>query len=300
MTDEPATAPQPPLFILGAPRSGTSLLYRALALHPEAAWISNYGRRATTLPEINVLNRVAGWLPDRRRQVWFGKDGDNAYRYGGGRSLLDRAFPQPVEGESVFERRQVLQGLDRTACSTRQLRLRSDLDRLTRAAGGRVLVSKRIGHNRRIGLLGEIFPEARFLVMARDGRAVARSLLGVDWWPDSYIWWFGGTPRLWVGCGGDELELAARHWVREIEAIEEGLALVPEHRVLRVNYEQLVATPYDVLESAARFAGLAPDPEWERELRRVQFPNRNPPAHAVDDRVTAIQSSTLRAQGYAA
>lgn len=300
MTDEPLSGPQPPLFILGAPRSGTSLLYRALALHPDAAWISNYGRVATALPEIAVLNRIAARLPDRRRQVWFGKDGDNAYRYGGGRSLLDRAFPQPVEGEPVFERRHVLQGLDRTSCSARQLRLRSDLERLTRAAGGRVLVSKRIGHNRRIGLLSEIFPDARFLVMARDGRAVARSLLSVDWWPDSHIWWFGGTPRLWVDCGGDELELAARHWVREVEAIESGLSLIPVHRVLRVNYEQLVASPYDVLESARRFAGLTPDPAWELELRQVQFPNRNPTTGEADQRVTAIQSSTLRALGYAA
>ena len=98
-----------PLFILGAPRSGTSLLYRALALHPQAAWINNYNRRLTALPELAVLNRLGQRAPDVRRRVWFGEDGDNAYRYGQRRSLFERFFPQPVEGEPLFERRDVVQ-----------------------------------------------------------------------------------------------------------------------------------------------------------------------------------------------
>jgi hypothetical protein len=288
------------LFILGAPRSGTSLLYRALALHPDAAWISNYTRRVPAFPELAVLNRMARLLPEARRQVWFGSDGDNAYRYGGGRSLLERLFPQPVEGEPVFERRHVLQGMDGTACTSGQLRLRSDLDRISRASGGRVVVSKRIGHNRRIGLLAEVFPDARFLVVSRDGRAVARSLVAVDWWPDTHIWWFGGTPRQWVRCGGDELELAARHWVREIQVIEAGLARIPGSRVARTTYEQLVETPYDVLRETASFAGLRPDSRWQDELRNVRFPNRNLAGDGADRRVTDIQALTLRALGYAA
>ncbi|MBV9253816.1 MAG: sulfotransferase, partial [Actinobacteria bacterium] len=34
-----------PLFLVGAPRSGTSLLYKALCLHPDAAYISNWVNR---------------------------------------------------------------------------------------------------------------------------------------------------------------------------------------------------------------------------------------------------------------
>src|SRR6266511_863131 len=41
-----------PLFIVGAPRSGTSLLYKLLCLHPRAAWISNWGRRAPGQPAL--------------------------------------------------------------------------------------------------------------------------------------------------------------------------------------------------------------------------------------------------------
>ena len=160
-------------------------------------------------------------------------------------------------------------------------------------------MSKRIGHNRRVALLHEIFPEARFVVMSRDGRAVARSLLAVDWWPDTHIWWFGGTPLDWGRAGRDPRDLAAHHWVREVRAIEDGLAVVPESQVHRISYEQLVAAPRDVISGVAGFAGLRDDDGWQADLGRVRFPNRNGSADA-DERVTAIQTATLRALGYAA
>lgn len=291
------------MFIVGAPRSGTSLLYRVLALHPRAAWISNYNRRLPALPEAALLNRAAALAPDLRRRVWFGRDADNAYRYDGRRSRLERCFPQPVEGEPLFARRRVLQSVPGVPPDEGQRRLRTDLERLARASGGGVLVSKRIGHNRRIPLLAEIFPESRFVVMARDGRAVTRSLMAVDWWPQTEIWWWGGTPRDWAVQGRDPVELAARHWVHEVEATERGLSGLPRSRVLRVSYEALVRSPVDVLEGTAAFAGLGDDNRWRRDLDQVTFPNRNRRAGRdtpVDPRVVRIQAGTLRALGYPA
>lgn len=292
-----------PLFILGAPRSGTSLLYRALALHPQAAWINNYNRRLTAVPELAVLNRLGRRAPAVRRRVWFGEDGDNAYRYGQRRSLFERLFPQPVEGEPLFERRRVVQGPPDPVPNAEQLLLRTDLERLARAAGGRTLVSKRIGHNRRIQLLASIFPDSRFVVMSRDGRAVARSLLAVDWWPATDIWWWGSrTPVEWANEGGDPVELAAKHWVREVEAIEDGLAGISSRRVLRVPYEALVRSPIDVLTGTAVFGGLGVDAGWQEELGRIRFPDKNRlgARPAPDPRVGEIQSGTLRALGYPA
>ena len=291
-----------PLFIVGAPRSGTSLLYSVLALHPRAAWISNYNRRLAAFPEVAYLNRLGPRAPHVRRRVWFGEDGDSAYRYGRRRSLLERVFPQPVEGEPLFRRRRVLQGLPDPVPDAQQLRLRSDLERLARASGGEILVSKRIGHNRRIPLLAAIFPESKFVVVSRDGRAVARSLIAVDWWPETDIWWWRGTPRDWEGEGHDPLELAARHWVEEINAIELGLTGLPRRRVMRVSYEALVRSPVDVLAGTAAFAGLGDDPRWREELAGVRFPDRNGSGQKVvpDPRVLEIQAGTLRALGYPA
>ena len=89
------------MFVLGAPRSGTSLLYKLLCLHPDTAWISNWYRRAPGAPVVALLNRLGPRLPATRRRVWFGADAGNAYVYGGRRPLADRLFPMPVEGEPI-------------------------------------------------------------------------------------------------------------------------------------------------------------------------------------------------------
>lgn len=269
--------PAPPLFVVGAPRSGTSLVYRALALHPDAAWVNNYQRRLPSATALAALNRVAARRPRTRHAVWFGADGDNAYRYNSKRSLAERFFPQPVEGEPLFELCQVPEAYDGAPVTERQRRLPALLAKTTRRSGGRVLISKRIGHNRRIALLHKLIPQAKFLDVTRDGRAVAYSLSRVDWWPEMPVWWLQDkTPKQWAAEGNDPLELCARHWVEEVRTIETGLAEVPAEQVLRIRYEDLVADPDRVLGSVAAFVGLDPDnAQWRAELSKVSFPNKN-------------------------
>lgn len=295
--------PEPPVFILGAPRSGTTLLYKSLALHPDAAWINNYQRRLPRLPALAGLNRVPGRATQTRQRVWFGAAGDNAYRYASARSSLERWFPQPVEGEPQFRLRGIPEVSDRVHPTDQQRQLRRDFDRMVQASGARVVLSKRIGHNTRVPLLHGIFPEARFISLTRDGRAVAASLVRVDWWQDGPLWWYGGTPRQWEGNGGNPLELAARHWVEETKAIDAGLAGVDGDQVLRLRYEDLVEQPGSILGSAAEFAGLRPSRAWREALSGVRFAG---PDKAWRDAlgenaemVTAIEGEQLAALGYA-
>src|SRR5688572_23205538 len=65
------------LFLLGAARSGTTLLYKALCLHPDVAYISNWTRKAPAAPVLAVLNRLPPYAPATRRAVWFGPEAAN-------------------------------------------------------------------------------------------------------------------------------------------------------------------------------------------------------------------------------
>lgn len=293
-----------PLFIVGAPRSGTSLVYRLLALHPGASWVNNYLRRAPAVPALSALNRVAGLTPETRGRVWFGSQGDNAYRYNGARSALDRLYPQPVEGEPVFAHRDVPDHWESGTVTPRQRRLPGDLERITRWSGGDVFVSKRIGHSRRIPLLHELVPTARYLDVTRDGRAVAYSLLRVDWWPEMDVWWYGGRPADWAAEGKAPLELCARHWLAETEVIDQGLSVVSPDQVMRIRYEDLVADPHAVLSDVASFSGLDPDDgSWRKALQTVRFPNQNAAwSKRLDDserETLRVLDGPLRELGYA-
>lgn len=272
------TATLPPLFVLGAPRSGTSLVYKALALHPDAGWINNYHRRLPALWPVAVLNRLTRHTRARRRAVWFGAAGDSAYRYAAARGLAERLYPQPVEGEPVFARCGIPPAWPGGTLPPHAHRLAPMLRRTARAGGGRVLVSKRIGHNRRVPLLDAVVPGARFLVVTRDGRAVTDSLLKVDWWPETELWWWrpGGLPADWEAAGGNARVAAARHWVAESEAIAAGVRDIPPVRLMHVSYEALLIRPAALLAEIAGFAGLDPGAAaWQRDLATLDFPNKN-------------------------
>jgi hypothetical protein len=266
----------PPVFLIGAARSGTSLLYKGLCLHPEAAWISNWVRRFPYLTPLAVLNRTSSLAPTIRRQVWFGTD-SNAYVYGTKRQLWERIFPMPVEGESVYARSGVGPDAESTgdAASSQATVLRRQFDRIHRFAGGRVFINKRIANNRRVPLLLLAFPDARFIEIVRDGRAVAYSLSRVDWWPDSRVWWYGKSPREWAAEGRDPWELCARNWVEEIRAIERGKQAVPDGQLLQVRYENFLENPFESFLQLADFCGAKPVAKWQAALRQLSFPDKN-------------------------
>lgn len=154
-----------------------------------------------------------------------------------------------------------------------------------------------------IPALAELFPSARFVSIVRDGRAVACSLSRVHWWPDLTVWWYGGTPGRWQAEGRDPWELCARHWVRELAVLEQGLAAVPAARRLEIRYEALVAEPLATMRQLAAFAGLADRWDWVQELARLRYPNRNERWYSrldpqVRGRIEAIQGDDLRRLGY--
>jgi hypothetical protein len=291
------------VFILGPARSGTTLLYKGLCLHPDVAFISNWSARFPRLPLVAALNRAARRLPSRALRTWFG-GGSNAYVYGTSRRLLDRAFPSPVEGEPVY----TAAGVERPGgpaparVDPRQA-LPAAFDSIRSLGSGSCLVSKRIANNLRIPLLHQVFPNARFIVLVRDGRAVADSLSRVDWWDSSFVWWYGGTPRAWQAEGKDPWEICARNWVEELTAIDEGLQAIPEELVMRLRYEDLVAEPTSHLQAVAGFVGLPDDAAWSRSILTLPITDKNDGWKArlepsVVDRITAIQRRALERFGY--
>ena len=294
---------QAPLFLLGAPRSGTTLLYKALCLHPDAVYVSNWLRRFPRLTSLAALNRLAGRFPETRRTVWFGAD-SNAYVYGARRLWRHRLFPMPVEGEPLFARCGVVQdGVSPISEDAQRAALRQAFSAIRRSGGGGHVISKRIANNRRISLLAGAFPGARFVHIIRDGRAVALSLSRVDWWRESVVSWYGGTPARWEAEGRDPWDLCALEWVENLHAVEDGLRAVPSHRVTTLRYEDVVGAPLDALAQIAAFAGLAARPSWMGELERVRFHDRNRTwadqlSPAALSRIEALQHDDLLRHGY--
>jgi hypothetical protein len=207
-----------PIFIGGCPRSGTTLLGSMLGAHP----------RYLTSPEsqfkIDLFN-------------WAGPDGQVD-----GREALER-----LRKSARFR----LWGLDfdehvfRRSATPREL-----IEWIVRAYGRTVEKPDPavwIDHTAAPNVqyawtLSRAFPDASFVHIIRDGRAVAGSLLKVDW-------------------GSNDMEGAARFW---LEKLGHGLgfeAAAPDGRVARVRYEDLVAEPESTLRRLCSRLDLEYHPE---------------------------------------
>lgn len=270
-----------PAFLIGAGRSGTTLLYKLLCLHPEVGYISNYDKWLS--PAVSKL-LMSRWRPDIEDKLanWFNAEG-NAYFVR--RPLRQRLVATPVEGEFIYERAGVPliptagERLTPAAISS----LQQHFADLARARGARVMLSKRTANNRRLPMIEQAFPEARYVYLTRDGRDVARSLARVEWWADHPVWWDGRAAKDIEASGVERPFLCVKNWVREVEALEESLGGIDPGRVLPLRFEQLLAAPRETLAVILDFLDLPELPAYNWAIDSLELSRKEHTARDWSD-----------------
>jgi hypothetical protein len=202
------------IFVVGCPRSGTTLLQSRLGEHPEIV----------TCFETHFFWRLEPASPWRRR--WEIADGRAAKRF---REFLDRIERPALAGRtprSVFLRRYVNAFV-------------VILDELALAEGKTRWLGKAPDHVLVIGTIERYVAGARFIHVVREGADAVASLYEVS----------RQSPRNWGGHEWPIDECVAK-WNQCIRATSRQ-AGKPDHFV--VHYEELVADPARVLRDVCGF-----------------------------------------------
>lgn len=288
-------------FLVGAGRSGTTLLYKLLGLHPKIAFISNYENRARWLPAGLMSHLLAGKI-DAKLGAWFNQS-SNAYFVN--RPLRKKLFPTPVEGESIYQRCGVplIPEADYRPSQRTIGCLQAVFESIRRGLDADVMLSKRTANNRRIPILSQIFPDARYVHLIRDGREVADSLSKVEWWDDHVLWWSGRTAAELERSGEPRISICARNWKLEMDELYRGLAAIPADRVLEIRYETLLSEPIHQLGSILDFLGLEMTAEYARAIESLNLKYRPGgwSKHWTSDQIDAVlreQQPLLNRLGY--
>lgn len=100
------------------------------------------------------------------------------------------------------------------------------------------------------------FPQAKFIHIVRDGRAVAASIMPLDWGPNSII-------------------KASRWWMRMVSFGLAAESAFGAEQVTRIRYEDLVADPEGVLRPLSQFLGIDFEPAMTAAT------GFNPPAYTT-------------------
>lgn len=222
-----------PIFIVGVDHSGTTILYRMMARHERLAWFSQYSLRGGDFPG-RMRVPFHGWV-NRAGRARF----DFTWRKEPGGFL-----PEPREGAGIWKRLVPREEgfLDRSDCDDR-------LAGRVRAAIGSELEAWHLDRmllkipylTRAMAVLDQIFPDALFVHIVRDGRAVALSNRKRFMEQDH--------------DAADALTVSARRWIDTlayIESLEERLG----SRLMTLRYEELCEDVHAQIREIVRFCGL--------------------------------------------
>jgi len=299
------------VFFVGTGRCGSTPVVEAICRHPEVGFVSNVDDK---LSYLNLSGRWNNALhrrsPPRDPRLRPFRDRRRLFERG-------RVRLAPSEGWRVLDRQispmmstpfRDLGASDRTPWLDR--RLHEFFERRMAAQRRPVFVHHLTGWPR-VGLLHAVFPQARFVHVVRDGRAVANSWLQMGWWrgyQGPSQWHLGPLAepeaREWEESGRSFVALAGLGWRILIEALERARAAVPPAQWLETRYEDVIAEPRAQIASVLDFMELDWTAEFENSFTRYPFEARrvdafrrdlDPANLALLERTLA---STLIAYGY--
>ncbi|HET8600140.1 MAG TPA: sulfotransferase [Segeticoccus sp.] len=237
-------------FIIGTGRCGSTLLTELVARHPDVGFVSNLDDK---LPRLDLKGR---WNKTLFTHSEPRDPSLRAFRNRRHPLELARLRIAPSEGWELLER-QVSSILPRPCRDLTDVdatpwlvqRLRSFFLERQQVQGTSVFMHHVTGWPR-VGLLRKAFPDARFVHVVRDGRAVANSWLQVGWW-DGYAgpanWYLGPLPEreraVWDESRRDFVVLAGLGWQLLLDAFDTARSQVPPGQWMDLRFEELIAAP---------------------------------------------------------
>lgn len=208
-----------PIFIVGCPRSGTTLLQQLLNAHKMVA----------IAPETFFIKRF--WLEQERY-----KDLEQDANFD--KLITDiAAIPEFDEmGLNVVDFRDAAWRNERTYSSLFWLLL----EQFAQLQGAEIVGEKTPNHLLYMETLQQFFPDARFIHIIRDPRAVVSSWQKVPWSSGSLV----GDANVW------------RNYMRAAQNCSSSV----KSALFTLHYEKLISQPEENLQSLCAFLGLEYDP----------------------------------------
>jgi hypothetical protein len=236
----------PFVFIVGCPRSGTTVLQRVVNAHPR----------------LTIINQ-SRWIPGLYRMV---------SRAASDGQVTADLIPRFLDYHGLFQKmgisREDLQRLLRPGPMSYAHFVTGIFDLYGHAQGKPVVGDKTPIYVRQIAMLHELWPEARFVHLIRDGRNVALSTVN---WKKNAAW----LTNAFATWRDDPVTTAAMRWRWNVQlGREAGMPLGPRS-YYELRYEALVTRPAEECGRLCTFLGVPYDDAMLRfhEGRTKDNPN---------------------------
>lgn len=209
-----------PVMIVGHGSSGTSILtrlmrdYLKIAFGTESQFIVHYYRRLRRYGDLADDGNLRRLIRDILGERWF----QRSRKFGGFATSVDNVFGD------VRER--TYRGV-----------LDAAFGQLAKHLGTTRWGDKTPEYTHDLPVIGELFPDAKYIHMVRDGRDVALSVMGRYW-------------------GAKNVFTAAQEWKEAVGQVDAFLATMPDEKKLVITYEGMLSRPFETFARIVEFLGI--------------------------------------------
>ena len=249
-----------PVFIIGCPRSGTTILLRLLGMHESFAWVSQYVnhfprriytsllKRIYDVPVVGSRLRIKEnrYLPMPVEPWQFWRAHLSNFCWKTGRDVRPRLHnANDITDEEIRRIRGIVQAVCRHQDRQKFLSKYTDFPRIT--------------------YLLQAFPDAQFIHIIRDGRAVVNSYFDkvrtgafATW--SQRDWWESALPRPWREDFREQhyspWSLLAYLWMFFVSLNRDEAKALPASQYMEVRYSELTRSPSTTLRRLTDYCGL--------------------------------------------
>ena len=267
-----------PIFIIGCPRSGTGIFHQLLRLHPDIAWITpvtnrcfslKYGKFYENPSTAKYIQNIVKYLPDILVPKKYSGPYDGSlkikfqYETNEGHAIWNSFCPledhyldeNDLSDEAVNYFREVVKG---------------HLEIFNKSR----FVNKMPHNSMRIRYINGIFPDAKFIHILRDGRAVVNSLLKRRRLEKGSInsWW-ATKPKKWRKYKKlPGAQQSAYQWRDIIQQIKKDKKYLKKDQYYEFKYEDLIEKTDESMRQIISFLELNPEKYFKEEI--VKFFNQ--------------------------
>jgi len=172
-----------PIFILGVPRTGTTLVYNILCSHKDLAWVSNNDIKDWLSPrEQYDIESYFKWLKSKKKKIPVSEDslfvfgkrlGKGLKQFG---TLKKKTSKIPIEGEMLWRKFFGVDFIEDIPIYSKIAYVK-EVSKILKQQSKPRFLSKAPQNSMRVFTLQKIFPDAKFINVTRNPFAVVCSMM---------------------------------------------------------------------------------------------------------------------------
>lgn len=271
-----------PVFIIGCPRSGTTMILDILASHEDFAWISQHVNRYPKRLSFGYFQRM----------YYNSSFGLDLYK---SKKKFRNIIPIPSEPWNFFNH--YLKNFQWEINGSIPPRLRTEKDiskneihRFQSVIEKACKIQKKdrflskYTDFPRITYLKQVFPDAKFIHLLRDGRAVANSYYNkikkgdFNTW-DERKWWIKGWPKEWkddfLKNHNNPIGFVAYQWKFFIDLIWQDSKNISQNDYIEVRYENILNESVKHMKNILDFCEMPDSKRMDKYIDYLRIENMN-------------------------